>query len=93
MSTITNPQAPRIVKLTLRRADGKRRRKLVKLPNWEKSPNDSIFGLQAKLAELTIRGHITASAIIVPATITDSQREKLVRWPEALGSMLDPETD
>lgn len=91
MSTITNPQAPRIVKLTLRRADGKRRRKLVKLPNYERSPNDSIFGLQAKLAQLTVEGTITASAVIVPPTITDAQRDKLTRWPEALDKMLEAE--
>lgn len=87
--TVLNRQAPRIVRVTLRRADGKRRWRIVKTTSVARSPLDSILGLNAKLAELTIQGHITASAVLVPATITDAQRKRLIRWPEAIDGMLD----
>lgn len=81
--------APRIFRVTLRRADGKRKWHIVKTTSLARSPQDSVFGLQSKLAELTVEGQITASSVIVPATITDAQRKRLVRWPEALERMLD----
>lgn len=90
--TAAPPTTPRIVRLSVKRADtGKRRWRLVKVPRYERSPHDSLFGLNARLAELTVTGTITASAIFVPANITDKQRDKLVRWPEALEIMLAAE--
>lgn len=93
MTVATNPQAPRIFRVQIRRADGKRRWKLVKTTHYQRDPMASVFGLNAKLAELTVEGRITAHAVIAPATITPRQRDKLVRWPEAMETMLDPETD
>jgi hypothetical protein len=91
--TVTiNPQAPRIFRLSIRRADGKRRWKLVKTTSTVRDLHASVYGLNAKLAELTLEGKITAGAVIVPATITDKQRDRLVRWPEALEAMLEVES-
>lgn len=81
------PPAPRIFRVNLRRADGKRRWSLVKCTFYERNPKDSLFGLQARLAEMTIEGTITASAVLVPANVTPQQRAKLTRWPEALDRM------
>lgn len=79
---------PRLFRLWVRLPDGKRRWALVKCPNYERSPQDSLFGLDAKLAELTLGGQIVGHGVSVPMTITDRQRQRLVRWPEALGRML-----
>lgn len=81
------PPAPRVYRVNVKRADGKRRWALVKCTFYERNPKDSLFGLQARLAEMTIEGSITASAVIVPANITDKQRLALTRWPEALDRM------
>lgn len=84
----TSADTPRIFRLTVTRADGKRRRRLVKCPFFMKDPTASYFGLQAKLAELTLGGHIAGHAVRVPAAITASERQRLIRWPEALEGML-----
>lgn len=89
MTVAINPQGPRIFRVQLRLPSGKRRWKLVKTTSPVRELHASVYGLQAKLAELTVEGRITASAVIAPATITDRQRDRLVRWPEALDAMLE----
>lgn len=92
MTVAINPQAPRILRLSVKLPSGKRRWKLVKTTSTVRDLHASVYGLQAKLAELTVEGTITASSVIVPATITDKQRDKLVRWPEALDAMLEEQS-
>jgi hypothetical protein len=84
---MTTTERPRICRVSVRRADGKRRTRLVKMPYYERSPHDSLFGLEARLAELTLDAVIVASSVSVPLMITDKQRDKLTRWPQALADM------
>ena len=80
--------SPRIFRLQVTLPDGRRRWRLVKCPNPRRDPGASLFGLDARLAELTLAGNITGQSISVPATITARQRDRLVRWDEALLAML-----
>lgn len=47
-------------------ADGIRRRRTVRCPSWEKDPEASLLGLQARLGSLTLDAVITRSSISVP---------------------------
>lgn len=84
----TRADRPRVFRVTLRRVDGGRRTRIVKCPHYERDPQDSLFGLQAKLAELQLGGHIAGQSISVPVAITPAQRQRMTRWPQALGEML-----
>lgn len=88
INTTPTPDTPRIFRVAIRRADGRRRWKLVKCPFYAKDPAASYFGLQAKLAELTLGGHLIGHSTSIPVSIDARARERLVRWPEALGTML-----
>ena len=46
--------------------DGVRHRKTVRCPSWEKDPQASLLGLQARLGELTLDAVITRSSVSVP---------------------------
>lgn len=79
---------PRIVRLSVRLPNGRRRWRLVKVPRPDREPGGSLYGLNAELARLALRRDIAGSAIHVPETITPAQRNRLVRWEVALAAML-----
>jgi len=79
---------PRIMRVSVRLPNGRRRWRLVKIPRPDREPGGSIFGLQAELARLTLRRDIAGHAIHVPATVTPAQRNRLIRWEPALEAML-----
>lgn len=45
---------------------GVRHRKTVRCPSWERDPQASLIGLQARLAELTLDAVIVRSSVSVP---------------------------
>lgn len=90
MSTplVGTADTPRIVRVTIRRADGSRRRRLVKCPFPQTDLGDSLLGLNLELGRLTLDGQIIAAATTVPTSITSKERQRLTRWPAALAAML-----
>ena len=65
----TNPQAPpvpRIVSVRFVFADGRERRRTVRCPYYAKDPEASLYGLQSRIADLTLSGDLVASSIRVP---------------------------
>lgn len=88
MNNPSKPDSPRIFRVTITRHDGRRRYRFVKCPYWQRDPGASYLGLQAKLAELTLGGHILGHSTMVPAAIPPKVRQRMTRWPEALGEML-----
>lgn len=57
----------RIFHLDFTTSDGKRHRANVRVPSWEKDPNASLIGLQARLGTLTMDAVITRFAVSAPA--------------------------
>lgn len=47
-------------------ADGVRHRKTIHCPSWERDPQASLLGLQARLGELTLDATIVRSSLSVP---------------------------
>jgi hypothetical protein len=47
-------------------ADGVRHRKTIRCPSWERDPEASLIGLNARLASLTLDAVITRSSVSVP---------------------------
>lgn len=86
------PTRPRIFRVQVERADGSRRSRLIKAPYYEREPRDSVFGLTAKLDELTLDGTIVAYTVRVPKIIGPKQRERLERWPVVLPTLIGEET-
>ena len=65
----TQPQAPpvpRIISVRFVLADGRERRRTVRCPYYARDPQASLYGLQSRLADLTLTGTIRASSISVP---------------------------
>lgn len=66
----TAPEAPasmpRIISVRFVLSDGRERRRTVRCPYYAKDPSASLYGLQSRLADLTLTGAITASSIRVP---------------------------
>jgi hypothetical protein len=88
MKDLSSSETPRIFRVTITRHDGRRRYRFVKCPYWQRDPGASLLGLQAKLAELTLGGHILGHSTLLPAAIPPKVRPRMTRWPEALGEML-----
>lgn len=88
LNTTPTTETPRIFRLQVTLPDGKRRWRLVKCPYYAKDPAASLFGLTAKMAELELQGEILGHSVLVPATISPAQRQKLVRWNDAVLAML-----
>lgn len=61
------PPVPRIIGVRFVLADGRERRRTVRCPYYAKDPEASLYGLQSRLADLTLTGAIKASSIHVPA--------------------------
>lgn len=80
---------PRIFRVTVERADGSRRSRLVKAPYYEREPKDSLFGLTAALNELVLAGQVTAFTIKSPAIVGPLQRKRLARWPQVLPTLVE----
>lgn len=49
-------------------AGGVRHRRTVRCPSWERDPEASLIGLQARLATLTLDATIVRSSVSVPAS-------------------------
>jgi hypothetical protein len=66
MGTIQQP--PRIIAVRFTLADGTERRRTVRCPYYIKDPEASIYGLLARLADLTFSGTIVRSSTSVPTS-------------------------
>jgi len=60
------PVVPRIISVRFVLADGRERRRTVRCPYYARDPEASLYGLQSRLADLTISGNVVASSIRVP---------------------------
>jgi hypothetical protein len=66
-TTTTTPVIPRIISVRFTLADGSERRRTIRCPYYSKDPHASLYGLQARLADLTLDGRVTRHSISVPA--------------------------
>ena len=55
-----------IFRVTFTTAEGRRRTRQVRCPSWERDPQASLIGLQARFAELTLDAVIVQSSLSVP---------------------------
>lgn len=88
IETVATAETPRIFRVQVTLPNGLRRYRLVKCPFYQRDPQASLFGLDAKLAELTLSGAIVGHSVTVAMTIGPRQRNRLVRWDQALLGML-----
>lgn len=74
---------PRIFRITLRSALGRRRR----VETWVKVPYSGLFNLLDVLGRAVATRQVMWFRVDVPGRITNEMRDQLERWPVALAAL------